>query len=138
MIPSPLMGEGKGEGVNWPSFAAWLQKNNPRLFSILEQGKFLKMDEKSVVLQVEAGSVYGEMLQEEDRKQQLKGAFEIFFKRPLELRLEFAKLEAASETALQEQKKQIRDAALRHESVKEAANILGAVVEEVRTELDES
>ncbi|MDP2599320.1 MAG: DNA polymerase III subunit gamma/tau [Deltaproteobacteria bacterium] len=135
--PSPLVGEG-ARLFDWPSFASWLQKNNPRLFSILEQGKLLKTDEKSVVLQFETGSVYGEMLQEEDRKRQLKSVLETFFKRPFELKLEFAKSGTAPETAaLQEQKKQIRDAALRQESVKEAANILGAVVEEVRTEFDE-
>lgn len=122
---------------DWATFMNGLKKENPRLTSILEQGKIAGINDKSVVLEFETSSVYGEMLQEEERKQQLQIALEKFFKKPLEIRIDFIKTQAASNThAEQEQKKQIREAALRHESVKEAANILGAVVEEVRTELD--
>ena len=147
-VPPPLMGGGSlsagsvaggegGEMENWPSFTVWLKKENPRLFSIVEQGKFIGMNEKEIILGFETASVYGEMLQEEERKQQLKIALEKFFKKPMEIRIDFIKTETvANVAAAQDQRKQIREAALRQDSVKEAANILGAVVEEVRVDGD--
>lgn len=118
---------------NWDAFLGWLEKEKPQLVSIMNHGQLVALGETLVTLGFEAGSMYGEMLQEEDRKKQFQTLFSRFFGRELGLKIittQTQTVRPAEESA--QRRKNLKEEALRHESVKEAANILGAVVEEVR------
>lgn len=123
-------------GKNWDDFLGWLAKEKPQLASIMNHGQLVALGDTLVTLGFESGSMYGEMLQEEDRRKQFQTLFSKFFGRELALKIITAQTavrpaqELAQESA--QRRKNLKDEALRHESVKEAANILGAVVEEVR------
>lgn len=122
---------------NWETFASWLQKEKPQLASIINHSVSASLHASELLLKYEENSVYGEMLQEEDRKKQFVEQIAKFFGKPLGVRIEKTPVQQNSGEDPGLQRKKAREAALTHESVKEAANILGGVVEEVRTALDE-
>ncbi|OGQ48704.1 MAG: DNA polymerase III, subunit gamma and tau [Deltaproteobacteria bacterium RIFCSPLOWO2_02_FULL_46_8] len=123
--------------AKWSDFEKWVQKEKPQLASILSHGQMVKYEEKSVTLQFEKASVYGEMLQEEDRKRQLQDTLTKFFGKPLSLQIIFSeKTISADADNSKSQTKVLREQALKHEAVREATNIFGAVIEEVKTDLD--
>lgn len=123
--------------AKWSDFEKWVQKEKPQLASILSHGRMIKLEEKSVTLQFETASVYGEMLQEEDRKRQLQETLTKFFGKQLLLQIVFEeKTISANADDSKSQTKVLREQALKHEAVREATNIFGAVIEEVKTDLD--
>ncbi|MDO8527864.1 MAG: DNA polymerase III subunit gamma/tau [Deltaproteobacteria bacterium] len=132
---SSVIKEEKSEGKTWDPFLVWLQKENPRLISILNHGRLVSMGAMAIEIGFETGSIYGEMLMEEDRKKQVEAIFLKFFGKPYVLKLVYSTSSSVplpDET--QSRRKILQEAALKHDSVREAANILGAVVEEVRVE----
>ncbi|OGQ04575.1 MAG: DNA polymerase III, subunit gamma and tau [Deltaproteobacteria bacterium RIFCSPLOWO2_01_44_7] len=135
LVGGGIKGEG-GRGKGWADFVSWLQKEKPQWASIVGHGQLIEIGEKLVTLGFEEGSVYGEMLQEEDRKKQFGELTLKFFGKPLGLRVVSVQPQTSAKVDAQERKKSLKNQALAHESVKEAANILGAIVEEVRTDLD--
>ncbi|MBI5300145.1 MAG: DNA polymerase III subunit gamma/tau [Deltaproteobacteria bacterium] len=123
--------------AKWSDFEKWVQKEKPQLSSILSHGRMVNLEEKSVTIQFEKASVYGEMLQEEDRKRQLQDTLTKFFGRPLSLQIIFnEKVVSAESDNSKSQTKILREQALKHEAVREATNIFGAVVEEIKTDID--
>lgn len=126
------------ESKSWNQFVDWIQKEKPQLASIVQNGKFLSLAKETLDLGFEADSIYGEMLKEEARKKLFEDYLKRFFGQELALKisvLESAPVEKVD--AKREKEREIKKAALTHESVKEAINIFGAVVEEVRTKFEE-
>ncbi|MBI4124421.1 MAG: DNA polymerase III subunit gamma/tau [Deltaproteobacteria bacterium] len=118
----------------WDQFVEWLLKEKPQMASIVQNGRLSAFKGNQIALAFDKDSIYGDMLKEEDRKKIFSELLKKFFGR--EMTLELSSPEAGTDqtkAAKQEKEKASRHAALTHESVKEAANILGAVVEEVRT-----
>lgn len=123
---------------DWNGFLQWLQKTKPQLASIIAHGELIAFEGDAVSLSIDPASVYGEMLQEEDRKKQFEAISQSYFSRPLKMKLVFrqnAKAVSPEEDAMAKKRK-LKETALQDQAVQEAANVLGAVVEEVRTELD--
>ena len=81
-------------------------------------------------------AIYAEMLQESDRQKQMEALLQQFFKKPLHLRIE--QEEKVSETNStpdkRKKKEEMERKVLQSSAVKEATEILGAQVFEVRTE----
>lgn len=121
-------------GKSWDQFIQWLLKEKPQVASIIQHGKLGSFKEGQVTLAFEKDSIYGDMLKEEDRGKFFLGLLEKFFGRPVGFQLSVLPAEGErSKITKQENEKEARRSALTHESVKEAVNILGAVVEEIRT-----
>lgn len=121
----------------WEGFVAWLSKEKPQLKSIVEHGRLASVQPKTVVLGFEPNSVYGEMLKEEDRAEQCRILLTRYFGRPLQLNVtDVEGNESLPAEKKESKKKALKEAVLKDPSVQEAANVFGATVEDVRTELD--
>ena len=90
---SPADGVG---GKAWPEFLAFLRSKKPQLFSIIEQGILLKLEEKEVVLKFPLQSIHLQLLQDPERSAALKELLGQFFGRPLAVRCETSSPPAAS------------------------------------------
>ena len=126
----------KVETPTGEAFIHWLEGQKPQLASILKHSLETKVVGDMLICAYESDSVYGEMLTEPDRQKQLDQLTRQFFKKPLTFKMETKAGQSAS-AGIAEQKEQdrmLKTEALSHVSVKEAANILGAVVQEVRTQ----
>lgn len=123
----------------WSSFLSHVRSVKPQLASILEHGECVTATSSLVELRYAKDSIYGEMLKETDRMLQVEKALKE--KLGPACRLVVSTAEGASATELKRQemeKKQIRqrqsrEAAMEHPLVREAANIFGADIVEVRT-----
>lgn len=135
--PKPIAPQTKS-APDWNGFLQWLQKAKPQLASIMAHGELIAFEGDAVSLSIDPASVYGEMLQEEDRKKQFEAIFQSYFSRPMKMKLVFRQTvkNLSPEEDITAKKKKLKEAALQDQAVQEAANVLGAVVEEVRTELD--
>lgn len=120
-----------GSGKTWPQFLTMLNQKKPQLASILGHGKMIGLNEQSLRLCFERGSVYGEMLKEEDRQVHLAKWLTDFFGKNLTIEILFEGEALALESTNGDRSQRVRAEALQSRSVQEAANILGAVVEEV-------
>lgn len=127
---------------NWHGFINWLQANRPQIAAIFEHGTCKNIT--GMVVEMEFDSpFYADMLSEAERKTQVEGLLESFFKRPMRLVVNCAggaKDNKTSDAPLppkaarkQEQKKALTKEALETDIVKEAANIFNARVHDVLT-----
>ena len=123
--------------VGWADFLQWIKTERPQVASILEHAHKADLQESTVTLSFsESGKVYREMLSEPDRKLQTENLLKAFFKKPLLLMLDESAASAAGHDPLAaktEKKKQLQQEALQSDIVKEAADILGARIHDVRT-----
>lgn len=131
--PVPVLAPTK----SWDDFVAWLSKSKPQFGSILAEGSLVSLQNNVVTLNFASDSLHKEMILEEDRKKQFQELLKNFFGRPINLQI-ISKTSPLVENQadLTAQKKVLKESALRHASVQEAANILGAVVEDVKTKLN--
>ena len=118
---------------NWPQFLLFLHQKKPQLASIIDHGKLVDFNENRVALKFEVGSLYGEMLKEEDRQTELRKWLSEFFGKPVGVEVLSAEASASAPSASTQKNhtEKIRNEALQSRSVQDAANILGATVEEV-------
>ena len=125
---------------DYPSFIAWLKLNKPQVASFLEISLGGDVKESRLMVRFASRSFASDKLMEEDRKAFVEKLAGDFFKRPLKLEVAF---EAGSEASAQEAKKNkhaeisqknrgIKDEALKHDVIREAANIFGAEIKEIK------
>jgi DNA polymerase III subunit gamma/tau len=118
----------------WQEFMRWLVARSPQIASIFSNGIFEGMDEG--VLKVSFDSaLYADMLMEESRSNQVDGFMNEFFKQ--KIRLEVGKSAARVKVVdKREQKREMTREVLSSDVVKQAADILGAQLHEVKVEGD--
>ena len=116
----------------WQEFMRWLVARSPQVASIFSNGVFEGMDEG--VLKVTFDSdLYADMLMEDGRSKQVDGFMNEFFKQ--KIRLEVGKCAAPVKVVdKREKKREITRDALSNDVVKQAADILGAQLHEVKVE----
>ena len=122
---------------DWNGFLKWLGSERPQIASLLSHGKYISTNGETVLYHFgSGGAIYAEMLQESDRQKQMEALLQQFFKKPLHLRIE--QEEKVSETNStpdkRKKKEEMERKVLQSSAVKEATEILGAQVFEVRTE----
>ncbi len=132
--PIPMPKKEPALTKTWDQFVDWLGKEKPQLASIVTHAHRTNLAGGEVAIVFDSDSIYGEMLKEEDRQRLFEQYLGNFFGRPLSVKVSFEVQEdVVKNAAPQTNEKDLKKAAMTHESVKEAMNILGAVVEEVRT-----
>jgi len=117
----------------WEAFARWLAVKDPKTSSIFQHGEFVRVDDKSLNMKFDS-CLYADMLSEPDRKIHIELLLKEYFKRPLMLVLEGSvkKENGKSASGQFEKNKQLTREALHSSVVKDAAEILGAQVHDVR------
>lgn len=137
-IPNPAERKTIGEG-EWKNFLKWLNIEKPQLSSILEHGLFAGGGVDVVHLQYSKSSIYGEMLKEPHRKEQLEVFVAKHFgkKYVIDFKMSADEIPAheAKKVLLDEKKersKKLKEETLSNDMIKEAANILEADIREIR------
>ena len=122
---------------SWPAFQRWLAVNEPRVASILQHGELVALEAKRITLTF-TNPLYADMLSEPDRKSRVQAAITSFFKRPLDLVVQ--QVEKSGETASMGRAKRARELtreALESSIVREATEIFGAAVRDVKPVMKE-
>ncbi len=125
---------------SWADFIDWLRLHKPQVASFLEQSTGGIIKDADLVIKFQNKSFACDRLMEEDRKSFLEKLALDFFKKPLKLKVEFDS--ATNEVAVENKKKAneelvtkhrgIKEEALKHDVIKEAANIFGAEIKEIK------
>ena len=141
--PSPcgreLEGGGEGNSTKWPVFLEWLKLNKPQVASFLDASSGGSLNDSKLVIKFATPSFASDRLMETDRKAFLEKLASDFFKKAIKIDVDFDKRE---ETAADAKKKnreetaakhrELTEEALKHEVVREAANIFGAEIKEIK------
>jgi DNA polymerase-3 subunit gamma/tau len=80
---------------SWPDFLGFLRTKKPQLSSILDQGRFVQMDDREVVLNFPARSIHLNLLREPERQALFQELLTQFFGRPMTVRYEESESTAA-------------------------------------------
>lgn len=116
----------------WQEFMRWLAVQRPQVASLLGHGT-LEGIEGDVVDILFANPIYADMLSEDDRKQQVESFFAAFFKRPMRLNVTVSDNVKAKGAQNKARDDRVREA-LGSDIVRQAADILGAELHEVKLE----
>jgi DNA polymerase-3 subunit gamma/tau len=125
--------------VEWKEFVSFVKKKKPPFASLLEHGHPLNLSESMLEVGYPGKSFYLERMQEADQVAFLRGLAEEFFKRTMKVKvsgLNPASLPRGRGGDNQEEKKNSRrekqEEALNHPLVREAVNIFGGRVVEIK------
>ena len=120
---------------DWTSFLGWASKIKPQVSSIFQHGRFVAFEGSQILFTFDSKEkVYAEMLEEPERKDQIRQMLKEFFQKQMDIKLvngtqTMPQPDPAKKADL---RKQQVEHALSHESVQAAADVFGARVEEVR------
>lgn len=150
-LASPTAGQGEREAVTphptfeavqsmadvnaekrWQEFMRWIIGEKPQVASIFQHGTLESIDNGVVKMNFES-ALYADMLTEEARRVQIETLFASFFKTPMRLMVN-ANTGVKSQNMRIEKKKEIVREALGSEVVRQAADILGAQIHDVKVE----
>lgn len=125
--------------VEWKNFLSELHGKKPQLSSILEHGIFVGGGNGAVNLQYSAGSIYGEMLKEPHRKEQLEAFIEKYFGTKYFINFKTVddvvpvhEKKAAERDEARERSRRLKEETMAHEIVKGAASIFEADIREIK------
>ncbi len=116
----------------WEEFMRWVIVEKPQIASILQQGSLEGMDKSAVRIRC-VKPHFAEMLAEADRKQKTEELLAAFFKRPMALMVNADSATEEAPLARGLRKKELVREALGDDVVKQAAEILGAQLHDVKT-----
>lgn len=125
--------EGRGEG----DFLSWIRTSKPQMASILDHALEFKVTDSTILLIFPERSLYGDMLKESDRKATFENLAKDFFRQPMNLVCQFKQVskndDASNREELVKKRKELKEDALNHRTVKAAVNIFGAEIREIKT-----
>lgn len=130
------------ETKKWGDFLGWIQKERPQVESILSHGDVSEFGKGGIRISYPAGSIYGEMLEESERKESVENLVEHFFgeRWPVfVIKKSGGESDALSKRRLEldEQEKRRRamvEEATSNQMVKEASSLFGASIEDIKVE----
>ncbi len=132
---TPVLASAPAPKQDWEAFLGWASKIKPQVASIFQHGRFVSFEGSQILFTFDSKEkVYSEMLEEPERKDQIRLLLKEFFKKQMDVKLvgggqTMPQAVPARKADLQ---KQQVEQALSHESVQAAADVFGARVEEVR------
>ncbi|OGQ21440.1 MAG: DNA polymerase III, subunit gamma and tau [Deltaproteobacteria bacterium RIFCSPLOWO2_02_FULL_44_10] len=130
--PAPSPKKIEEAARNWPEFQRWLVANEPRMASLLQHAVDVVREGENVKLSFE-NSLYADMLLEEERKKHLAQLLERFFHQKFSLVIDCRKGEQGKKGKEEKIRSQaVTKEALESNAVREAANILGGRVHDVK------
>jgi len=120
----------------WQEFMRWIGTKSPQISSILSSGTFEGMDDGLLKISFES-AFHSDMLMEEERSKRIDGLMNDFFKQ--KIHLEISKGETPIKISekrekKREKKREMTREALGDDMVKQAADIFGANLHEVKVE----
>ncbi|MFA4873868.1 MAG: DNA polymerase III subunit gamma/tau, partial [bacterium] len=116
----------------WQDFMRWVIIERPQVASILQQGSIEGMDGDTVRIRC-AKPHFAEMLMEQDRREKVEELLSSFFKKPMKLSVNSEGAADEKEAPRGNRKKELVREALKDDIVKQAADILGAQLHDVKT-----
>ncbi len=123
----------KNPQEQWQDFKRWIAVESPRVASLLQHGDFVAL-QKNIIEMKFNNPLYADMLSEPDRKAQVGNLFTTFFKRELQLDIKCENSGGESDSAIRvKEVKQLTKEALNSDMVREAAELLGAQIHDVKT-----
>lgn len=137
------MPEGLPEELNgtWKEFVDFAKKRKPPLASILEHGRPLALNENSLEIGYPEKSFYLERMQEADNRSLLDTLCSEFFKKPMRVTVSGMNpnsgdrgnpVREAEQDKRKNSKREKEEEALNHPLVREAINIFGGRVVEIK------
>ncbi|MBI4365883.1 MAG: DNA polymerase III subunit gamma/tau [Deltaproteobacteria bacterium] len=132
-------GEEKKTPTSWEGFLTMLRAVKPQMVAIVEHGQLIAATPERVELQYTKDSLYGDMLRELDRARQMERLLQQYFGTPCRLVVTTLPGPSVAETRDQERTERahrgqsVRAAATEHTLVREAAQLFGAEITEVKT-----
>ncbi|MBI4125856.1 MAG: DNA polymerase III subunit gamma/tau [Deltaproteobacteria bacterium] len=118
----------------WLSLQRWLVANEPRIASLFQNGEFVSLDAARITMQF-SNPLYADMLKEADRKQRVDQALTTFFKRKVELTILPSPTNGETKPSPQvkaERHREVTREVLESSVVRDATEILGAAVRDVK------
>ncbi len=120
-------------------FLDWLKLNKPQVAAFLELCNEAEVRDSTLVIKFANRSFASERILEEDRKAFVEKLASDFFRRPMKISVVFAsevsQLASAKKQQFEEEatkERAMRQEALTHESIREAANIFNAEIKEIK------
>ena len=128
-VPSPSDLEGEKQ---WQAFMRWVIQERPQAAAVLQQGTFAGVERDAVRVSF-ASPHFADLQSEEDRRHKTEELLSTFFKRPMRLLVLSPQAAHTPSTAphVQRKKELVREA-LQDDIVKQAAEILGAQLHDVK------
>lgn len=117
----------------WQDFIRWLLRERPQVASLLQNGVLVGIDGSVVKLRFD-NQMYAEMFSEEDRRKQTETLLESFFKTPMGLSIDKKCSDLPQTNVHGEHKKELVREVLGSDIVRQATDILGARVYDVKVE----
>jgi DNA polymerase-3 subunit gamma/tau len=123
---------------SWEKFLTFTRNEKPMLAALLDHGKFLRMDDKTIELGFTPNSLFMESAQDKDNAQQLKKMFEEFFGRKMHVNITPLEEEEIIDASVQSGEKENESAgdnendAVRNPLVNEALSIFDGKIIEVK------
>ncbi len=122
----------------WSGLTAYIRRKKPLLASLLDHGKVLKMNETTLHIGFPPKSIYLDSLREEEKKRELNRLCEKYFEAPKQVVILDYKPSGSAEdvespdlTKAQRNEK-IREEARNHPLVREALNVFGGGIAEIK------
>jgi DNA polymerase-3 subunit gamma/tau len=153
-VPAPLKEDavplthkepiGNDHNQNWDKFLTFTRNEKPMLAAVLDHGKLLRIDDKTIELGFIPNSLFMESAQDKDNAQQLKKMFEEFFGRKMRVTitpLEGEEIIDASVQSGEEENKRAgnnKNDTVRNPLVNEALSIFDGMIVEVKYGEDRS
>lgn len=125
---------------SWAAFFDWLKLNKPQVAAFMEPSLNCIIENSSLNIKFPHRTFASDRLVEPDQKAFLEKLASDFFKRPMRVNISFEKVE--SDAATQKKKsmeqisakqKELKEEALSNNIIKEATNIFGAEIREIKT-----
>jgi hypothetical protein len=129
---------------NWEKFLAFTRNEKPMLAAVLDHGKLLRIDDKTIELGFARNSLFIESAQDKDNTKQLKKMLEEFFGRKIHVNITSLGEEEIIDPSLQSGETKNKDAgdneneAVRNPLVNEALSIFDGKIVDVKYGEDRS
>jgi DNA polymerase-3 subunit gamma/tau len=129
---------------NWEKFLAFTRNEKPMLAAVLDHGKLLRIDDKTIELGFARNSLFIESAQDKDNTKQLEKMFEEFFGRKIHVNIASLGEEEIIDPSLQSGETKNKDAgdneneAVRNPLVNEALSIFDGKIVDVKYGEDRS
>ena len=135
-LSAPFFQEGSRE-VFWRSLINGIRKKKPLLASFLDHSQLLKKDENTIDIGFPEGSLFLESVQESGKKRELNKICEEFLGKKVNINIRVLKPHKRPEEqelslTTAEKIEKIREEARRHPLIKEALNIFGGGIAEIK------
>ncbi|MBI4212199.1 MAG: DNA polymerase III subunit gamma/tau [Deltaproteobacteria bacterium] len=127
----PLLPQQNVQQGDWLGFMRWIAVEEPKMGALIQHGTLVTCEEKIVRLRFE-NQLYADMMTEVDRQKHVEKRILEFFKRPMAMVVECEKSTTSPAKDRSDKIRQTTKEILDHQLVRDAAEIFGAELHDIK------